>query len=173
MIEMLLLLIIGPLDAIRGGLLELRCRFTVKAGVIGYGWAIAAMLGHGWDAMTFPLVVMFAAGESFGWGKPLGAALECTPQAEHPGDYESWQIGPLRDSAWLALAARGLIWALPIAVLAPLDWRLLAVVPAFSVAMPLAPALVRAANRWRPSGHLWGHQEFVRGWVVAALLWVM
>lgn len=63
MIEMLLLLIIGPLDAIRGGLLATRFRFTVKAGVIGYGW--------------------------------------------------------------------------------------------------------------RPSGHLWGHQEFVRGWIVAALLWVM
>lgn len=33
-----------------------------------------------------------------------------------------------------------------------------------ALAMPLAPALVRAANRWRPSGHLWTWQEVVRGW---------
>lgn len=171
MIEMLLLLIIGPLDAIRGGLLSTRFRFTVKAGVIGYGLAIAALLGHGWDAMTFPLIALFAAGESFGWGEPLGAALDGRPML--PARYERWQVGILTRNAWLALAARGLIWSLPIAVLAPIDWRLLAVVPAFSISMPLAPALVRAANRWRPSGHLWGHQEFVRGWIVAALLWVM
>ena len=171
MSALLATLLMGPLDAARGGHYIPRVRASI--GSLAYAFAVAWLLvGLHW---TLPLAAAaFMLGEGMGWGCPLGAALRGSPMdaINCRSGLERWQIGVLARNAWAALAARGALWGLPLALLglALQDTRLLAMPAVMSVAMVAAPALVRAGNRWRPSDHLWGKQEFLRGWLVGALL---
>lgn len=161
-IEIILAAMLGPLDRLRGGWFP---AIDAQIGGLVYGVAIAAMLTHEpWKIAV--LMVAFMLGEAPGWGCPLGMALSgrddgCTR--------EWWQ--DRRDSPWIDLSYRGFIWGLPIAIAGvfigvPVA---LAMPFIFCIAMPLAPAMVRASIGWRDAKHLWPMQEFVRGWLVGLM----
>lgn len=164
-------LLLGLFDAARGGHYIPRVRASI--GSLAYAFAVAWLLvGPHW---TLPLVTAaFMLGEGMGWGCPLGSALRGQPMdaISCRSGLERWQVGPLARNAWLALAARGALWGVPIALLgvALQEPRLLLMPAVMAAAMVAAPALMRAANHWRPSDHLWGLQEWLRGWLVGLAL---
>lgn len=164
-------LLLGPFDAARGGHYIPRVRASV--GSLAYAVAVAWLLvGPHW---SLPLVAAaFMLGEGMGWGCPLGSALRGEPMdtTSCRSGLERWQVGIFARNAWAALAARGALWGLPVALvgIAVQDPRLLVMPAVMAAAMVAAPALVRAANHWRPSAHLWGAQEWLRGWLVGLIL---
>lgn len=164
MIEALLVALAGFADRVRGGWQPLS-RVPSIIGTLVYGWILAHLLGHGWDVLTLPFLVLFRIGESFGWGTPLANAL-----GERRTAWESWQIGPLRDNSWAALIVRGAMWGGPVALLGVVDPDIFVMLPAFVVAMPLAPALIVRYNHGRPSGHLWGAMEVSRGIIASGIV---
>lgn len=161
-------LLLGPLDAARGGQFT-----TVRSSIGSAAYAVAVsylLVGLHW---TLPLAALaFMLGESMGWGCPLGSALrgQKMDASSCYSGLERWQIGPLAKNAWLALAARGYLWGLPVGLLGYFEPKLFAIPFVMMVAMVAAPALVRAANDWKPSDHLWGAQEWVRGFLVGGML---
>lgn len=162
---------LGPFDAARGGHYIPRVRASI--GSLAYAFAVAWLL-VGLEP-TLPLVAAaFMVGEGMGWGCPLGAALrgEAMNATSCRSGLERWQVGVFARNAWAALAARGALWGLPIALLGIVlpDTRLLMMPAVMAAAMVAAPALVRASNHWRPSAHLWGAQEYLRGWLVGLML---
>ena len=154
--------LLGPLDAARGGYFT-SIRASIATWV--YAAAVAFMLGAtGW--LFLAVMAAFRLGESFGWGCPLGAALFGNKM--DPAEYEWWQRGPLRKDPWLALVARGAMWGLPVALLG--YHYMLGIM---TIAMVAAPAIVRQIHVRRPFKNAWGAQEFVRGWIIGALLLIL
>lgn len=164
MIDLLMIPLAGWVDRIRGGWQPLS-RVPSIVGTLAYGWILAHLLGHGWDVLTLPFLVLFRIGESFGWGTPLANAL-----GEQRTTFESWQVGPLRKNPWLSLVVRGAMWGGPVALLGVIDPAIYVMLPAFVIAMPLAPALIVRYNRGRPSGHLWGAMEVTRGVIASGIV---
>lgn len=169
MIALLIAMLLGPLDAARGGEFIRHVRASIAT--LAYSVAVAWLLvGLHW---TLPLVALaFKLGEGLGWGCPLGSALKGSPMSACHTGLERWQVGVFARNAWAALPARGALWGLPVAMvgLALGDFDLLVMPAVMAVAMISAPVLVRAANGWRPSDHLWGAQEWLRGWLVGLML---
>ena len=164
MVNVIIAILLGPLDAARGGYFLPRVKASIATWV--YSAAVALMLGaEGW--LFLAVMIAFRLGESFGWGCPLGAALRGGPMLCDSG-LEWWQRGPLKRDPWLALLARGALWGLPVAALG-----FYFMLPLMAFAMVAAPAAVRAWNDWEPSDHLWGAQEFLRGWIIGAILLIL
>lgn len=161
----LLAILLGPLDAARGGQWR---NFDAQLATAIYGIAVAIMLTG--DPLGIAILTLaFMVGESTGWGCPLGWALSGQDDGCRR---EWWQVGPLRSRPWLALAVRGVLWGAPVALAGWLLGIPVALwMPAIlAAAMVAAPALVRASVGWRDAKHLWGAQEWVRGWLVGAML---
>lgn len=161
----LLAILLGPLDAARGGQWR---NLDAQLMTAVYGLAVALMLTR--DPLGIAILTLaFVLGEATGWGCPLGWALSGRDDGCMK---EWWQFGALRRRPWLSLAVRGVLWGAPVALagwLLDVDaalWMPI-IMPA---AMVAAPALVRASIGWRPAKHLWGMQEWVRGWLVGAML---
>lgn len=138
-----------------------------------YGLVVCLVAGvTGW--VLIPGAILFGLGISIGWGKPLGDGLrgQSIPTKEH---YERWQIGPLRKSVHLALAARGILTGLPLILITYFHhWVWLKVALAFAVAFPLAVYLAYqiAVFRRKHVGD-WNHQEILRGFIAVSLLGLM
>ncbi len=164
-------LCLGPFDAARGGQYLLRVRASI--GSLAYAVAVAWLL-VGLESALPLVAAAFMLGEGMGWGCPLGAALrgEAMDATSCRSGLERWQVSVFARNAWAAIAARGALWGLPIALLGIViqDVRLLVMPAVMAAAMVAAPALVRAANCWRPSAHLWSAQEWLRGWLVGLIL---
>jgi hypothetical protein len=161
----LLAILLGPLDAARGGYWR---NVDAQLATAIYGLAVAVMLS-GDPLHIILLTLAFALGEATGWGCPLGWALSGKDDGCMK---EWWQFGALRRRPWLSLAVRGVLWGLPVALA---GWLLgvqasLWMPAVMGAAMVAAPALVRASIGWRPAKHLWAAQEWVRGWLVGAML---
>ena len=164
--EMLLILLSAGLDRLRG--MGLWAGTTPWA--ILNGWVIAALLGHPWDLWTPAIAALFALGSAPGWGNPMGRIL--APDHRDFGDYEWWQVGPLRKDATLALAFRGAMWGLPLLALygIPNGTPALWVVPvAYAVAFPVSTwlATLIPASGFRK----WQWAEAIRGGLGAAAVW--
>jgi len=168
---LILALTLGPLDAARGGRYIPHVRASIAT--LAYSFVVAWLL-VGWHWSLVLVALAFRLGESMGWGCPLGAALRGEPMdaASCPRGLESWQVGVFARNAWAALVARGALWGMPITLVGVSiqDTHLLAMPLVMAAAMVSAPALVRAVNGWRPSDHLWGSQEWLRGWLVGLML---
>lgn len=117
------------------------------------GVLIAEHLGlSGWEYFLCAFGVY--VGEKFGWGRPLGEALDGYSTA----DYERWQVGILKQP-WIALTFRGALWGAFPALSG--EWKL---IPIFAVAMPLSVLIARRYQIER--GNPWGSAEWFRGAIV-------
>lgn len=162
--QLVLVIALGGADRIRGDHYDFL--FNRTSDRILYGWLMAALFGHPWDALTAPIVLAMSIGMAPGWGNAIGPALAGI--APDPARAEWWQRGILLRNAWLALAARGVIWGLPFVPLVWLDPRLVLAIPAYAAAMPLA---VWIANRREADGiGDWERQERLRGWLAGGLI---
>jgi len=126
------------------------------------GWTFAALTGHAWDMLTFPIAIMLVAGASSGLSEPIGAYL--TNRKMDINQLEWWQFGWLKSNPLLAIAFRGAMWGLPVSVLMHFDHSLIWVLPAYTIAMPLSAMLSR---RFLKSD--WAHMEFLRGGLAGAI----
>lgn len=151
----------GGLDRLRGDAFDLLDRRVWDR--LAYGWLVAALFGHPWDAHTAAIIAAMYAGMAPGWGGAIGPALRGYRPTE--AELERWQIGPLATNAWLALIARGVLWGamfIPLALwLHPTYWFGVA---AYTTAMPTAVLLARRA------GTDWEKQEHYRGWIAGTLI---
>lgn len=129
-----------------------------------YGLMIAAILGSEIYWTWFVCGGLWIAGESFGWGEPIGAAV--MRKKMNPANYEDWQIGPLKKNVWLALAARGAIWGFFPSLLTFFDLRYLLCM-SMTLVFPLACWIDR--NYEIVTGP-WEEQEYLRGWGVAIVM---
>lgn len=167
--EILAALLCGPLDRLRGHETHIfNLRIFDK---FFYALVLAAALGYGFDTWaTAWLVVAMMLGMSPGWGTPLGAALSRTGMDRQ--ELEWWQFGILERNAWLALAARGVIWGFPAVLVSFLywDWKPLVYVPIFAIAMPLAAYLGPMVKLPVDRNDSWGRSEWIRGWLAGAML---
>lgn len=168
LIELFAALACGPLDRLRGNPAHLFGRRIFDK--LAYGAALAAALGyHNDPRILLTLTLLLALGMSPGWGGPMGAILGGVKM--QPEVLEWWQFGPLTRDPWLALAARGLLWGLPVIPVALYleAWPMLAFGPALAIAfvigMWLGPKL-----RFIEPDDAWGRCEWVRGWAAGALL---
>jgi len=129
-----------------------------------FGWVIAALYGHPFDYLTPGIVVLFAIGESWGWGEPIGAALTGRKMV----NLEKWQIGKLAENPWLALLARGLMWGAPVALLSWFEPLLMSLPFVLMLAMPLGVL----AAKYIPAtiDEKWTYQEFIRGFLAGLLI---
>ena len=138
---------------------------------------------HDWSAVTVCIVVW--TGYVIGWGQPLGHMIAGRPHS----DYERWQFLPvLRAKPVVALAFRGAL-VLPLAVfLNAVLWGINFAYPvaalmidavviakltvAYAIAFPLAPWLVLKYRKAR-GNQAWAEQEYVRGFMIAAMLFAV
>ena len=153
-----LIILMAYLDRIRGS------DFRIVKGDIRLlmGWCLAALMGHELDILTLPIVILFAIGEAPGWGAAIGPGLESRPMDQT--NLEWWQKGILKTNTYLALAVRGVMWGLPVALLGYFDHNLLWLPLIIGIAMPLAVWAVSLTTKD------WGHQEILRGLLVGSMV---
>lgn len=153
MFDAILIALCALCNRLRGGLLP-KCRHCDVAGEIGFGLALAVLLGLPpllWPALS----ALWLVGARPGWGYPMGQALLGANHAiAHPtAEPERWQIGFLKDRPWLSLVVRGAMWAVPALPLAYWHPQVLALL-GMAVAMPVATLIDRAAT-YRIRGGEW------------------
>jgi hypothetical protein len=154
-------LVAGLADRIRGDVFDfLPWRKSGDSAVYGLAVAVCLAPSHWWAYPAF--IGLWIAGASFGWGEPMGAALEGRPMQQ--GVLEWWQFGPFTSNAWAALALRGLIWGACILPLAIWDLRFL-----FALAMTGILPLAAWIGRQTAPRYEWVAQEYLRGWMIAAV----
>lgn len=109
-----------------------------------------------WAAAFVPL---FFAGLIPGWGHPMTRLLG----AENERDFQRWQKGILRENLWLAVTARGAMFA-PIALLTiPTgNWGYCVAAGAMTAAFPASVFLTRFIPPKGP-GYLFQPLENIRG----------
>jgi len=149
MIEALVILACGLLDRLRGNSWGQALPFAFFNGLVLSIYALG--FDNPWSLLG---AFLFMAGSAPGWGAPLGAALQ--GRVMNQAHLEWWQVGPLKKRPFLALAARGFMWA----------------GPTMAVAMPLS-ALIAKHLPWRDTTAQWEGSEFIRGCLNAALLWAV
>jgi len=160
----------GPLDRIRGHQYNILGHRAIDKLV--YGYALAAAIGYGLDPIITPAIVLaMFLGMSPGWSQPMRALILDEPM--DPKLIERWQTGKAMTDPWLALTLRGVIWGLPIIPVAGYsgDWLLLAFIPVFAIAMPLAMSFKDTPFPFESDP--WGRCEVARGWIAGALLFVV
>ena len=162
-------LITGIIDKVKGG-----HRIKALSDITGYIYGLVLVY-----VLTLNLwlglagAVLWWLGEKPGWGRPIGFLIDRTPR--DPDDYERyerWLVKAGVSDTWLmktvsgavfSLAVRGLMWALPVSLLAwwnpAVLWLLFTAVTlptAFYVASEL-PSIVK--RKWS-----WGH--FINGFLL-------
>lgn len=146
-------------DRARGDKFDLIDRAVEQA---MYGLSIAFLSGLS-DWRVVVVAGLWWAGCSIGWGGPLGAFLDRTSSTKPGRRVHIWQVGPLRHNAALALAARGLIWGLPLLFVgwyvSPRWYFVAALMPI----VVLGAAWIARATDWRFLGSTWEQQEYYRG----------
>lgn len=157
------ILFCGFIDRMRGDPRDIISRTFEK---LLYGLAAGFLCVGLSPVVLAAFAAFFMLGSSPGWGEPIGSAL--FNHKMHKQKLEWWQVGPLATNTHLALAVRGLIWALPCLPLA--YWNLgalavLAMVPAFA----FSPYISRAINDRRYIKDLWAFNEIVRGLMFGAI----
>jgi hypothetical protein len=133
----------GALDRIRGS----SAGVDMWAALINAG-LLAYLVAGDWLTTTV-ILVTFVGGSSFGWGEPLGRALDGDPmRKEH---LEWWQFGWLKRNPWAALTFRGAMWF-----------------PTMTIAMPLSTL----AAKYLPGSteRRWQYAEAIRGALNATLV---
>ena len=174
MIEPLLIALAGYLDRMRGSDYDVLPEIVWKGKEIGnsewkilYGWVVAALFGHAFSWLTIPIIILFAIGEAWGWGEPIGAALTGKPM--NPDKLEWWQKGALKSDPWAALGVRGLMWGAPVALLSFWEPLLMSLPFIFMITMPLG---VLAAKHIPKStiSEKWTYQEIIRGLLTGLLI---
>jgi hypothetical protein len=135
-----------------------------RSGEIAFGLWIGLWAGYffgapSWFGYTFAL--LFALGAVPGWGHPIGRALG----ASNPVEPERWQYHRvLVDSIPLALAVRGLIWAVPVLPLAYWVPQVLWTAVVMPIAFTAAPYVSK--ELFAPTLTRWQQMEAVRGALV-------
>lgn len=169
MIDLLYPVFLGIFDRVRGSEFNLfgnlRNNRTYEKAVLGY--ITAASLGHWFDYLTLPLLILVGIGMSLGWGEPLGAALNRRQMNIY--NLEDWQIGITRSNVWAALTLRGIIWGSFSLPLAYFDPMVAILVLAYAIGFPLSAYVARDASRY-VGYEAWGLSEFLRsffaGWII-------
>jgi hypothetical protein len=160
----------GVLDWLRG-----RSFMRFRSGEILYGLWVGLWAGYfigapSWFGPTF--AVLFALGAVLGWGHPIGLAMDGATKA----DPERWQFHRvLVDSAPLALAVRGIIWAaptLPLAYWEPQVLWMAAILPLSFLIAPYAAAKLAARFEWHYQTR-WEVMEGIRGVITGICLGVV
>ena len=138
-----------------------RARGTQSVYSIVYSFVIAS-------AFDFNIYIFLAffAGESFGWGAPLGAVLEKRSQGY---DKEWWQNKYLAARPALSLVARGFMWAILPATagyFAGVEHALF-LLPIITIAFAVSPFIARKFD-----GHLdkWETNEYIRGALIGTFI---
>lgn len=133
--DLLLIPLYAFIDRIRGD----------NRGFGGYGEMVIGgavlywLLVHefGWWMLAF--AVLWSLGSTWGWGNPIGAAMNRTPMGD---GFEWWQKWLLRKYTYLALFFRGAMWGFPVMCLfywIPEVWKpALAILIAFPLSCFLA-----------------------------------
>ena len=148
---------------VKAALYSLFPAFTLD--LIGLGSSIPILL---------LFILAFIAGESMRWGEALGSSLKGTPMI--PKNFGWWQFGVFKTDSWKALTFRGFLWGLPFITLAYWEPIALLMIPAFTVAMPLAVWLVNKLpakaleDDEEYAGRKWERQEPVRGALLILIL---
>jgi hypothetical protein len=166
LLQLIALAACGPLDRLRGHERHILGRRVFDK--LAYGIALAVVAAPA-DPLATPFVVVaMMLGMSPGWGEPMSSILDGRPM--RPEHLEWWQKGPAAKDPWLALTVRGVIWGLPVVPVAVWfqDWSLLAFLPAFAFAMPVA----MFAAKFKIGADKWGNVEWARGWIAGALLFL-
>jgi len=144
-------------------------KYTIKGGDVRlmYGWVVATIYGHELDLLTIPIMVLFAAGESWGWTEAIRAPLDGRNQQAESLD--KWQLGPLGDpgKGWMALCFRGLMWGAPVALLSYFDPNLMSLPFVFMLSMPLGVLIAKHLPGDRDDR--WENQEKFRGLMTGIL----
>jgi len=168
------LILSGLADRFRGngGIFEYRGRVFDTPRIITLllmGYSVSAIYGVYWGVEALILSLCIGGGFSFGWGMPLGSALQGITQQENilrnpKYKYEWWQFGELEEKAYLALGFRGLMVGLPLAFagLYSAIFYKLAIITAvsYAISMPLSVAIVvTLKSRLKDT---WGAQEYIR-----------
>ncbi len=194
--HILLISACAVLDRARGAGYDKLSEFTGTAiraaAMLSYGYTLGILIGLGEKTMAlglgypvpdwrlFAIMWLWYIGERIGFGNAIGPALH----GERPDRFALhwWQIGPLKRSAWLSLAARGALWGVPCLILYPWAHKVLALPIAAAISMPLAcwmvlwftPPLRRIDStageefiaESARSGRMWSAQELLRGALV-------
>lgn len=162
-LQLLAVILAGVLDRIRGDAWHFLNQRMVDKAV--YGYCMATVAGYALDPIIAPLItITMMIGMSWGWGSPLGAALN--NHHMNPTEAEWWQVGPLKTSPWLALAFRGAMWGAPVALVGLLAPSLIWFIPAYAIAFPLSAFI---ASRL-PINDAWAASELIRGWAAASIV---
>ena len=173
----------GPIGRICGDDYDLafNSRITDK---LTAGWIIAGLTGHFFDIYT-PFIMAAVYGNlSCGWGPAIGAAIRGeTPRFDmdhRDGKRHWWLKGFLKDNAWLALIARGLVSGIYFIPLYYFDWRLVWVPISFMVAFPVGVLLGKLMGYLFASKMdfeqrvqwIWKQQELCRYWVSSTIIFM-
>ena len=171
---LLLIILCGYLDRMRGSDYTVLPSLKWDGEEIGnsewkilYGWVVAALFGHAFSWLTIPIIILFAIGEAWGWGEPLGSALQ--GRKMNQDNLEKWQFGPLKKDPWLALAFRGLMWGAPVALL--LSWFdpiLMSLPFLLMLSMPVACLIAKQLSG--TTSEKWAYQELIRGLLLGLLI---
>ena len=156
----LLILFCAAMDRARGDEFDIISRAAEK---LFYGAAVGALAGAT-GLIWLAFAGLFALGASPGWGAPMGAYYNGTKMGP---EYEWWQAGPLRTDPLMALAARGVIWAAPIA---PVCWYVGSWWPVVGVIVGLPVSCIAARKWWggEPAKTQWNRAELLRGAIVGS-----
>lgn len=166
--DFILVFLAGLLDRVRGDKWHI---FNVRVfDKIAYSWVIAALCGFGFELNWFlaAFIALYATGMSFGWGTVLGSFIGNTPMQKH--DLEWWQVGQMKTNTELALAGRGVLWALPVLPLALFDDRVIPAMLAIIIAFPMSLNL--SVIVFNKEDDVWAKNELVRGWMNGVLVWI-
>lgn len=164
-IEVLIVLLCGVADRVRGA-----GKPKIPAGIeMGiYGGLISLLLIYPVNLWTIAVIALFWAGSTMGWGHPINQALFGDLRHHPDSKPESWQLGPLKDSVWLALSVRGFLWGAPLLIIAYWVPAVITVPIAFAIAMPLACLIARYQPIYRKD--IWAVQEVLRGLIAATII---
>lgn len=143
----------------------------VEASLMGICLSILALANTPAEVHFVPLSILFGLlyglTEKPGWGEPLSSALYGTVMRKR--HLEKWQVGPLAKNAYLALAARGAIWASPAFILMQWYDEFFYIFVAQSIAMPAGVAITRLADKKFIFKNSWQANEYISGALVASL----
>ena len=133
-------------------------------------WLYAAFFGYFMSdnqSLSLLLALSFVAGESAGWGEPLGAYL--SNRAQNPKDLHGWQtnrvgqILKLQNNPFRSLLVRGAIWAIAPALVMLLEsyeqsfYTFIMILTAFVLSIIIVKkTALSMENKWKT-------QELIRG----------
>ena len=115
-------------------------------------------------------VFLFLLGCTPGWGNPISRFIDNSTNA----DYESWQVGALKQNVHLALFVRGIMWGVPVMALYPWCPQVWTVAVGYTIAfyfsILISKKLYFDPRSSRSGNCVWAQAEWIRG--VLAMLTV-